>query len=67
MINNEMIDNNNLEYNNILGNNDLPQDFQFMNNNDLMAQMQGNFDMFNNMNNMNDFNVEEGQDNFGQK
>ena len=54
---------NNIDYNNVIGNNNLNQDFQFMNNNEFEAQMQGNLGM---INNMNEFDFEEGQDNFGQ-
>ena len=64
---------NNEELNNIFGNNNnLPQEYQFMNdnNNNLMMQMQGNLGMFNNMNNINEMNdlglnFDEGQNNFG--
>ena len=49
-------------------NNNLPQDYQFMNDNNLM--MQGNLGMFNNMNNINEMNdlglnFNDGQNNFG--
>ena len=56
--------NNNEEFNNIFVNNNIPQEYQFMNNNNLMMQMDGNLGMINNMNDLG-LNIDKGQDNLG--
>ena len=56
--------NNNEEFNNIFINNNIPQEYQFMNNNNLMMQIPGNLGMINNMNDL-CLNIDEGQDNLG--
>ena len=64
MNNNMNILNNNEEFNNIFINNNIPQEYQFMNNNNLMMQIPGNLGMINNMNDLG-LNIDEGQDNLG--